>query len=1119
MRPFVLALLTTALAAPFAPAGDLRYFEDAALHAVQFVDGQEGWAVGDEGVIWHSTDGGQSWERQQSGVRASLRSLHFLNPYVGWVVGREELPLGAGSAGVMLYTNDGGLRWQRKTLNLTPGLNCIRFLDDKLGYAAGDGTDQFPSGLFATRDGGRNWRLVSGPRCPGWSAIDFTGPGRGALVGAWNRLASLHTDSIVLSNVENLGGRSIRGLFLGRSQGSAEAPRGPAARGVAVGQGGLILLTDNGGAKWSYPDLLLPPEVIASWDLNAVHGAGRHLWAAGRPGSVLLHSGDGGRKWEMQATGQPLPLNGLFFRDENNGWAVGELGTILATRDGGRSWHVCQQGGKRASLLFLHARSGAVPADVIAQLGGDEGYLSVALRVLTADPASAAFDRAGEGDRLALAARLAGGAGGEALWQFPLAQHLDTGRRDDLLKAWSGLHADAPGELLRQLVLAIRLWRPDVIVTDCVKNGAAESVVTEAVREAFVRAADPKAYPEQLSHFCLKPWKPAKVYGLSPDDRGLKARSASEGTVSLDLTAVRARLGGTVRDFAAPAAGLLAGAAVSPPRRRCLRLLASTIAGAEGHRSLMQGVKPCAVGEARRAAKAVEALSREMVKQIRECQNILNIADSPLKGLNSPERLLGSLGPVLAKLPEAQGALAAHAIASQFVRQGQWFLAREAFLQMIERYPAHPLTADAYRWLIRHAASSETRRRHELGQFLVHKEFAVLPPGTLAGSTPGATDKKGPPRKKDARTLVQEAIARTRGEWAAGTAVFSGLGARRLSMDTGKTPGDVHFTEDRDAGETRRWHQASLELEKRLAAFGPLVSADPSIQFCLHAARRNLGDFETPRKWFADFTSRQPPGPWRDAALAELWLAERRGLPPKPTVYCRKCDTRPFLDGKFDDPCWRGIKPLVLEDATEDPTRKDRRGQPQGLRPGKQKVSPLCAEYTTKVWMTYDDRYLYLALRCEHPADRYEAPVKGRRHDADLSGHDRVSLYLDLDRDYATCFHFEVDQRGCVREDCWGDPSWDPRWFVAVHSEPTCWQIEAAIPLVALTGDSITSGRTWACNVVRVLPGRGVQAWSLPAGTPERPRLEGMGLLMFRLSDRQEALGRPPARPRMDRVP
>ena len=116
MRPLFAALCAGVALAPAARAADLRNFEDAALHAVQFVDANEGWAAGDDGVVWHTIDGGRNWERQPTGVRASLRAVHFLNPYTGWVAGREELPFAGGSSGVLLFTKDGGLRWQRVTL-------------------------------------------------------------------------------------------------------------------------------------------------------------------------------------------------------------------------------------------------------------------------------------------------------------------------------------------------------------------------------------------------------------------------------------------------------------------------------------------------------------------------------------------------------------------------------------------------------------------------------------------------------------------------------------------------------------------------------------------------------------------------------------------------------------------------------------------------------------------------------------------------------------------------------------------------------------------------------------------------------------------------------------------
>jgi hypothetical protein len=276
--------------------------------------------------------------------------------------------------------------------------------------------------------------------------------------------------------------------------------------------------------------------------------------------------------------------------------------------------------------------------------------------------------------------------------------------------------------------------------------------------------------------------------------------------------------------------------------------------------------------------------------------------------------------------------------------------------------------------------------------------------------------------------------------------------------------------------EAQRWYQSSLELEKHLAEVGPLEARDPAMQFCVQAARRALGQGEAALKWYHQFASHQPPGPWRSAALAELWLMHREGPCPRPVLPCRETDTRPVLDGQLDDACWLKATPVRLQNAAGDTVEA-------------------CP---TAVRMCYDNEFLYLGVQCKHPAEGWVEPVKTRGRDADLRRFDRISVYLDLDRDYCTNYHFEIDQRGCVYEECWGDKSWDPRWFVAVKSSPEGWTAEAAIPLAALTGDRVMGGAAWACNVVRVLPGRGVQAFSLPAEVPEEAlRLEGMGLVLF----------------------
>jgi photosystem II stability/assembly factor-like uncharacterized protein len=1045
MRPVPTLAAILALALPsFARAEPPRHFDDAALHAVQFVDAREGWAVGDEGVVWHTIDGGKNWERQPTGVRGSLRSLHFLSPYLGWVAGREELPGGMGSAGVLLYTQDGGIHWRRVLLNALPGLNCVRFADERTGYLAGDGSDGYPSGLFTTADAGRTWQPVPGPRCPAWWAADFSAAGEGVLAGAWNRQATLRRGKLFMVDSDLLGGRTLRGLML----------RGDA--GVAVGQGGLVLVSDGTkGSSWNFADLGLPPRAAEGWDFHAVGGAGKHCWIVGRPGSVALHSADAGRSWQVARTGQPLPLNGVYFTDESHGWAVGELGTVIATEDGGKTWRVQRRGGQRAAALCVHARAAGTPLDTIAALGAVEGYLTAALRVTAPDPTSASPGRAGEAPRFAEAVRQSGGAAAEALWQFPLPSHLARVSRTDLLRAWDQMHGDhAAEQLLRQLVLALRVWRPDVVVTDhpdaALSGGEADSLLAEAVGEAFDRAADPQAFPEQIETLGLEPWKAAKAYAYGADRKA---------PVTLELIEPLTALDGSLKEFVTGPAALLA-PGLGMPTHRGFVLLKSRIDGAASHRRLMQGVELAPGGLARRGLTPVEE-QPEAIKAMRQRAQVMALAEVPAGPLAGPERLLGQIGPMLAQMPDDQAARAANAIGWQYVRAGQWALARETFGMLAERYPTHPLALDACRWLVRHDSSSEARRRHEMGQFVV-----MVREQQFGQRRPGEVQKWPTPPKVDPDVMQ------------------TGHTEPADDKNPRKLP-DIPVFEERRSGEgtifgskaqSKHWYESSLALESRLDAFGPLAAGDPSLQFCLQASRRNLGQAQEALEWYKSFVARQPEGPWRSAALAELWLAQRVGPPPRPTLACRRTDAPPHLDGQLDDDCWQGPPPARLQNA----------------------VGNTLAQYPTAVRVSWDANFLYLAVQCKHPADKYVPTVKGRGRDADLRQHDRVSILLDLDRDYCTCYHLQIDQRGFVYDDCWGDKSWDPRWFVAVRGTPEGWVAEAAIPLAALTGDGVTPGKAWACNVLRVLPGRGVQALSLPAEVPEEAlRPEGMGLLIF----------------------
>lgn len=106
--------------------------------------------------------------------------------------------------------------------------------------------------------------------------------------------------------------------------------------GIAVGDGGTILATDDGGKSWQQR-VDDKKAHFTTEHLLTVYAIGDLMWAAGFDGA-LLHSTDGGRTWEKQKSGTTMAIQGLYFLDKDHGWAVGWSATILRTADGGKSW-------------------------------------------------------------------------------------------------------------------------------------------------------------------------------------------------------------------------------------------------------------------------------------------------------------------------------------------------------------------------------------------------------------------------------------------------------------------------------------------------------------------------------------------------------------------------------------------------------------------------------------------------------------------------------------------------------------------------------------------------------------------------------------------------------------
>jgi photosystem II stability/assembly factor-like uncharacterized protein len=1045
MRYPVAAIIVAVLATP-SFAQPAVPFADAGIHAVQFMDQSEGWAVGDDGVVWHSMDGGKAWERQKTGTRASLRGVHFLTPYTGWAVGRLETANGGGSVGVMLRTTDGGISWEEMGLNVLPGLHGVRFQSEKIGFVCGDSSDAFPTGMFKTDDGGRTWRPVAGAKLPSCRSMDFfPGLNLALVAGAWSHLGTVGDGVYKESELDPLAGRTIHSICISNTQQKGY----PAA--YAAADGGAVLTSTDGGKSWGFVNLGLPPAALAACDFRAVACFGSHVWVAGKPGGFVLHSSDGGKTWEVQKTELAVPINGIYFLTDEIGWLTGELGCIFGTTDGGKTWKIQRAGGQRAAVLCLNASHRNVPLDVVSVLGLGEGYLCASVGLVSADPTTADPKRAGDSARLRQAMRLAGGACGDVSWAFPMAPYSVGLPPRELMSSWDRAHGGKAAEqLLRQTVLAIRMWQPELILADVMnETGTAADVLTlHATKEAFKQAADPNAFPEQITTLGLKPWSAKKLYATTAD--------AKTVPVLMDQCIYSAALADSPRDFAEPAIRILADdSAVTD--RRAFALVAHRLEGSEKHMSLMEGISLARGSSARRAESTVTLdpaamEERKKASQARHRLEALAVVTDP--DLAGADKIIGMLGIELKKMPDDTAARTAFAVATRFAKDGKWAEAREVYGLLAAQYPGHPLAIEAFRWMTRYHSSTEARRRVEILQKITMTNASFL-------TVPGMTGKISP---------------------ASGTVT---------NMAVPSVQEDVYHVFSPDA--VLKWHQACLDLEPKLFAFGPVHSRDPASWLCFLAARRQVGRHNDAVTFVRDYfkntpgAATMPPAqdPWRDCLAAELWMTDHGmiSVPPKPLATCRHTDIRPMLDGKLDDACWRDAAPMVLKPLAAAADRPD-------------EMKAFGEGFKTEARFNYDDKFMYIAVSCSHPAGMKVDPVAKRMRDADMTGHDRVDILLDMDRNYQTYYRFQVDHRGCLAEDCWGDKTWNPKYFVGFTSTDTGWTAEMAIPLVELTGDRPAHGRTWATNVSRIVPGKGIQSWSGPAD--DTPRPEGMGLLQFR---------------------
>lgn len=136
-----------------------------------------------------------------------------------------------------------------------------------------------------------------------------------------------------LSDIEKLLRGNLQSIFF------IDAQRGWAVRG-----NGTILSTADGGKNWELQASGTEALLFSVTFIDVQRG-----WAVGELG-VILSTTDGGKSWQRQASGTEARLFSVTFIDAQRGWAVGSGGTILSTNDGGKNWQL-QSNNTETSLV------------------------------------------------------------------------------------------------------------------------------------------------------------------------------------------------------------------------------------------------------------------------------------------------------------------------------------------------------------------------------------------------------------------------------------------------------------------------------------------------------------------------------------------------------------------------------------------------------------------------------------------------------------------------------------------------------------------------------------------------------------------------------------------------
>ncbi len=285
------------------------------LNSVDFFDENNGLAVGSNGLILRTIDGGDTWESVASGIFNNLNDICFID---------EATIVAVGDGATILRTIDGGVSWAPVTCGVYSNLISIDI--DISGNGIACGSDQT---ILKTDDAGATWTVTqTGYMGGGWQGAQMVDSSVGFVFGSnsiFQPFVGKTTNSgasfsfynfYFIQGAVSYEGKLYDGYFFDEFNGITAGRRWD-------GYGCISFTSDlNNWTTQHFPTPFYSINFSTETDGYVVGASG-----------TILHTTDGGTIWETENSGVYTQLNSVVFLNESLGFVVGDNGVILKKQE------------------------------------------------------------------------------------------------------------------------------------------------------------------------------------------------------------------------------------------------------------------------------------------------------------------------------------------------------------------------------------------------------------------------------------------------------------------------------------------------------------------------------------------------------------------------------------------------------------------------------------------------------------------------------------------------------------------------------------------------------------------------------------------------------------------